>query len=222
MKQFLFVLILILVNVCSFAQSEDSLIYSIISEDIAQQENKPQVQPQGKTYFLDTVSYTYPFVDSLICYAKSYLGSPYQYGSKGPRAFDCSGFIGYVFSHFGITLPSSSSAQYVAAPRKFKMDSATPGDLIFFAGRSGRHSVGHVGMVVNVDTVNHSCRFIHAATHGGVILTDYPSTAYYNTRLVGFGRYVYPTILQAEPQKSSSDMIDIMLDGEDANKVEPE
>lgn len=29
--------------------------------------------------------------------AKKYLGKPYVYGATGPRAFDCSGFTGYVY-----------------------------------------------------------------------------------------------------------------------------
>lgn len=140
----------------------------------------------------DTSQWLVPFRDSVICYAEKFIGKPYHYGSKGPDAFDCSGFTGFVFAHFGITLASSSTAQYKESPRYVPIDSAMIGDLIFFMGRNGRSSVGHVGIITDVDTANHSCQFIHAATHGGIILTNYPSYAYYNQRYMGIGRYNLP------------------------------
>lgn len=155
------------------------------------------------------------FVDSLICYAESYLGTPYHYGSKGPNSFDCSGFTGYVFRHFDISLPASSTAQYLNAPQIIHRDSVQRGDLIFFMGRNGRKSVGHVGIVVSVDTAHNSCRFIHAATHGGVMYNDYPSTAYYNQRFMDYGRYPMPTYIKRFPKKEGdAETIEKISDGE--------
>lgn len=141
-----------------------------------------------------TSSTHYPFLlrDSIVCYAETFLGTPYHYGSKGPSAFDCSGFTSYVFSHFNIQLASSSTAQYKESLQIVPIDSAQIGDLIFFMGRNGRSSVGHVGIIVDVDTANCSCRFIHAATHGGVIITNFPAAYYYNPRFMGIGRYNLP------------------------------
>lgn len=45
----------------------------------------------------------------ILDFAKKQLGKPYQSGAKGPDAFDCSGFVYYVFKHFGYNMPSSSS-----------------------------------------------------------------------------------------------------------------
>jgi len=140
----------------------------------------------------DTLQWALPFRDSLCCYAETFIGTPYRYGAKGPSAFDCSGFTAYVFSKHGISLASSSTTQYKESVKIVSLDSALVGDLIFFMGRNGRSSVGHVGIVVDVDTINHKCRFIHAATHGGVIMTNYPSSSYYNQRFMGIGRYVLP------------------------------
>jgi len=170
----------------SLVIAQDSLV---VSADTTQIDTIPE-----KCFVVDTVGvYSVPFIDELICYAETHLGKPYHYGSRGPNSFDCSGFMIFIFSKFGISLSSSSTAQYHAAPIRFEeIDSARQCDLIFFMGRNGRKSVGHVGMVVDVDTATHSCRFIHAATHGGIIETKFPSSAYYNTRFMGFGRYDIP------------------------------
>ncbi|WP_245629626.1 C40 family peptidase [Alicyclobacillus sendaiensis] len=38
-------------------------------------------------------------------YAKSFLGTPYCWGGDSPKTgFDCSGFVVYVFGHFGMKL----------------------------------------------------------------------------------------------------------------------
>ncbi len=206
----------------SFSQTLDSLIIETIEEDLAASVKDTAAMQEKIAY--DTIGvFKKSCIDSLICYAESYLGTPYNYGSKGPNYFDCSGFTGYVFSHFGITLPSSSTAQYLGTPQKISNDSVQQGDLIFFMGRNGRKSVGHVGLVVDVDTANNIVRFIHAATHGGVILTNYPSTAYYNQRFMGYGRYPIPDLVDyvALQRKSYSETIETISDGEAANTVAP-
>ena len=41
--------------------------------------------------------------EELVDFAETLEGIPYKYGSTDPRTgFDCSGFITYVFNHFGI------------------------------------------------------------------------------------------------------------------------
>ena len=41
-------------------------------------------------------------------YAAKFLGTRYRRGASGPSAFDCSGFVGYVFKKFGFNLSRSS------------------------------------------------------------------------------------------------------------------
>ena len=194
----LFILLLSTVSK-SYAQTNDSIALSNIvsnlyAETTPNDSTATDTIPTEPPFRIDTLGcYQMPFIDSLICYAESFLGKPYRYGSKGPDSFDCSGFTGFVFSHFGIQLPSSSTYQYKEAPRQFSdICQAQQGDLIFFMGRNGRKSVGHVGLIVDVDTTRQTVRFIHAATHGGIIETNYPSHAYYNQRFMDFGRYSVP------------------------------
>lgn len=66
----------------------------------------------------------------LISYAQSFTGVPYVWGGTTPAGFDCSGFVKYVFEHFGVSLPRTSREQVnVGTP----VDQAgiQPGDLIF-------------------------------------------------------------------------------------------
>jgi uncharacterized protein with LGFP repeats len=68
-------------------------------------------------------------------------GKPYGWGATGPGSFDCSGFTGYVFRSFGITLPRTSREQYAAVPH-VPTGQEQPGDLIFTYNSGGVYHVG--------------------------------------------------------------------------------
>lgn len=127
-------------------------------------------------------------VESIIDYAKGYLGKPYRRGSKGPSSFDCSGFTSFVFKNFDISLSSSSSSQYHQGTG-IDITEVQPGDLLFFGGRRGSSSVGHVGMAVSVDD-NGTVTFIHAATSGGIRYDRYPDGGYYSARYISSRRVI--------------------------------
>ncbi|MDP4091837.1 MAG: SH3 domain-containing C40 family peptidase [Bacillota bacterium] len=108
----------------------------------------------------------------LIEYAKKYVGSPYVYGGTSPKGFDCSGFSGYVYSHFGIKLSRTASAQALEG-EKVSKDQLKPGDLIFF---KCHHSyIDHVGIYIG------DGKFIHAASSsvGRVVIESF--SGYYST-----------------------------------------
>lgn len=116
--------------------------------------------------------------DSILAYAHRYLGKPYKYGASGPHAFDCSGFTGFVYRHFGYALSHSSQAQAAQGTAvKRGNENLQPGDILVFGGR--KNQIGHVGICIKVDASG-DCTFIHAA-HTGVIISRL-SEPYYAQR----------------------------------------
>jgi cell wall-associated NlpC family hydrolase len=111
----------------------------------------------------------------IVRYAKHLLGAPYEYGGSSPRSgFDCSGFVRYVYSHFGISLPHSSFGDLVEG-RRVGRSALRPGDLVFFDG------AGHVGIYVG------NGHFIHAP-HTGTVVSISTMSGWYGTRYVGARR----------------------------------
>jgi cell wall-associated NlpC family hydrolase len=110
-------------------------------------------------------------------FARRLLGVPYRYGGTSPRSgFDCSGFVRFVYEHFGRTLPHSSYAQF-GFGRRVSRGALRPGDLVFFDG------VGHVGMYIG------GGRFIHAP-HTGTRVSIAPLAGWYSARYDGARRLV--------------------------------
>ena len=81
--------------------------------------------------------------------ASKHRGKPYVYGATGPSAFDCSGFVRYVYRQVGVSLPRTS-AQQAAAARPVARGSERPGDLIIFR-TNGR--VSHIGIYAGSGTM---------------------------------------------------------------------
>lgn len=71
-------------------------------------------------------------------------GKRYRYGATGPSAFDCSGFVGYVYRKAGVALPRTSGAIRQKA-RRINASQVRPGDLVFVQQRRG--PVSHVAIV---------------------------------------------------------------------------
>ncbi|WP_291635555.1 C40 family peptidase [Clostridium sp.] len=97
--------------------------------------------------------------NSIIAYASNFLGTKYAWGGNGPSSFDCSGFVKYVYAHFGVSMGRTTTTQVNEGSYVAK-GNLQPGDLIFFGSSSNPH---HVGMYVG----NNS--YIHAPSTGDVV-----------------------------------------------------
>jgi len=76
---------------------------------------------------------------SIIDFASSLRGTPYVRGGSSPSGFDCSGFVSYVYAHFGVSLPRSSSAYWGVGTR---VSSPQLGDIIVTSGHVALYA-GH-------------------------------------------------------------------------------
>lgn len=130
--------------------------------------------------------------DTLINYAKTFIGVPYLWGGSTPEpGFDCSGFICYVYKQFGITLPRTSSEQFNAG-LPVPYNEAKPGDLILFAGSTNEGGdPGHVGIVISYDATN-GYSFIHTSSpeSGGVRISNELQERYYYKRFLEIRRVI--------------------------------
>ncbi len=106
--------------------------------------------------------------DELIRMASDNLGIGYRSGGTTKNGFDCSGLMYATFSSLDIKLPRSSH-EMATIGTVIDVNQAQKGDLIFFKTRGGSQ-INHVGMVVEVNEGD--IRFIHSATHGGVIISS--------------------------------------------------
>jgi cell wall-associated NlpC family hydrolase len=116
-----------------------------------------------------------PFGDRVVGFARHLLGTRYVWGGSSPRSgFDCSGFVRYVYGHFGIPLAHSSYAQFDRG-RRVSRKGLKPGDLVFFDG------LGHVGIYVGKG------HFIHAP-HTGTRVRIETLGGWYGSRYDGARR----------------------------------
>lgn len=138
-----------------------------------------------------------PVVDDMLKYAKTHIGKRYRRGSAGPTTFDCSGFTSHVFRQFGYELSRSSRSQYRQGEQVGR-DEAQPGDLIFFSGRAAGKTVGHVGIITDINPATGSVSFIHASTSRGVRV-DRLGDPYYSRRYIGIKRVMSADDLGLSP-----------------------
>ena len=87
--------------------------------------------------------------------ARRYLGTRYRMGGTKPTAFDCSGFVRYVFAKHGIALPRTAREQSaVGRSVAVGADSLRVGDLLFF--RTKRGVASHVAIYAGGGRIIHA------------------------------------------------------------------
>ena len=106
----------------------------------------------------------------IIEYAKTFIGTKYVWGGNGPNSFDCSGFVKYVYKHFGYDLPRTTDLLVKKGTeiitKKSDYKKLQEADLLHFSG--------HIGMYIGNN------EFIHASNpspypKGGVKISTFTS-----------------------------------------------
>ena len=83
---------------------------------------------------------------SIVSYALKFVGGRYVWGGTSlTNGCDCSGFVQSVLKNFGISVPRTSREQSKVG-RKITSSELRPGDLIFYANKSG--TINHVTMYI--------------------------------------------------------------------------
>lgn len=115
----------------------------------------------------------------IIAYARQFLGVPYVWAGRSPGGFDCSGFVSYVLSQFGVSVPRMADEQFEVGMRVARND-LQPGDLVFFTTYEPGPS--HVGLYIG------GGQFIHASSGGGCVTITSLYSDYYQSRYLGARR----------------------------------
>ena len=136
-------------------------------------ESKPETESKPDTESV-------PDGTKIATYAQGFVGCPYVYGGTTPSGFDCSGFVQYVYRHFGITINRTATAQLANGYRVDRSE-MQPGDLVFFGYGN---TASHVGIYIG------DGKFVHAQnSNTGVVITDL-SVSYYDNRFLCARRIV--------------------------------
>lgn len=106
------------------------------------------------------------------------LGKPYRSGAKGPDAFDCSGFVYYVYKRVSLKIPVTTE-QLERAGYEIPGEEVLPGDLILFRIKQAYH----VGIMLNKK------EFIHSSLSKGVSI-DSADQPYWRRGLLSFRRII--------------------------------
>ncbi len=123
---------------------------------------------------------------TVVSTAKTYMGTPYQYGGTSRGGIDCSALIYNSYRAAGVSIPRTAKEQSKSG-RKRGWSGLREGDVVFFKFKQKRDKWWHSGMITYVD--KNTIRFIHASSSRGVVESDLMSD-YYRENVKRFRRYI--------------------------------
>lgn len=133
-------------------------------EALEEQQKKEELALQSEDIYLVKLK-------DLTEYAKTFVGNPYVWGGTDPNTgADCSGFVQYVYKHFGVEIPRVSADQGAAGSIIKDLESAMPGDLIFYDNDKDRPGIDHVVMYLGDGNIVHASNSKSYEEGGGIRL----------------------------------------------------
>jgi cell wall-associated NlpC family hydrolase len=120
----------------------------------------------------------------LITEINKHMGKPYRWGAIGPKTFDCSGLMQYVYKHaLNKNIPRVSKDQAQAGTEVARKNMQV-GDVISFSSNGKQGGVHHVGMYIGDNN------FVHAPKTGDVVKKTSLSNSYYNKQFFKARRFI--------------------------------
>ena len=136
----------------------------------------------GKKQEVEKKLYKLTFAGRLFAEGEKYIGFPYVWGGSTPEtSFDCSGFVCWTYTHYGVyNLPRTTAQQIYNQCKKISPSEARPGDLIFFENTYESYEpVTHVGIYAG------NGKMLHC---GDPIKYASTQTPYWKSHFYAYGR----------------------------------
>lgn len=175
--------VLLFFSLTIYAQKSqiDSLIKIEQQADSSLAISLQNMKKQGVEKILEIGDLT---ADSLISYARTYLGTPHCMGGTTHKCIDCSGLLYVTFKHFGIDVPHNSDELAHYGKIIINADSLQKGDLVFFIKTyNSSKFITHSGIYLG------DGKFIHTSASRGVIISDLKQN-YYKQHFI-FGTRIF-------------------------------
>lgn len=112
-------------------------------------------------------------IDKLINEAHKYMSVPYKWGGSTPEGFDCSGYLNFVYSHAGVSIPRTVATIWNETKA---VSSPNIGDIVFYNTMGSGAS--HAGIYIGND------QFIGSQSSTGVAIVDMNSS-YWSSKYIG-------------------------------------
>jgi len=121
------------------------------------------------------------YIQTMVNFALSKSGTPYQWGGTGPVGYDCSGLVQQAFAAAGVSVPRTGTEQFWAAPQRVPLSQMRYGDLLVFdESPAGSGSFGHIAIYLGNDQV------VQALSPG------FATGVYSISSMLQFGMTLYP------------------------------
>lgn len=116
-------------------------------------------------YLKASIPVTSQMRENMIKLLRSQIGKPYVWGANGPKSFDCSGLVNYIYEQNGYKMPCirCTTWSYPSFTKVVSKKDALPGDILLYEGHvmiyAGNNKVIHARspkygvLEENLDTV---------------------------------------------------------------------